>query len=220
MNAATTTNPMAPAAVAPQNLAVSDYSESIRYYGTRDQLVAAALVGAEQSFVAQPGKHGVRFVNQQGQRVVISKWKTPGTFCLCIHRTQAQREARRREHAAAQRLAEIDEALRWHDVPQAAYRQEVRDLLGGCMWALWQRMFTYTKGGSPNDAHVGAWSFGKEAEGAMREHWEALRKVIEHVPLTRDDARGAALRKERAALTDGEFQRFLGAAVSRAGVEA
>lgn len=146
MNATTTARPATPASVARQNLAVSDYGDAIRYGGTSDQLVAAGLVEADQSFVAPPGKHGVRFVNKAGQRVVISKWKTPGMFCLCIYRTRAEIEARAREKATEQRLAEIDEQLRLHEMPQAAYRQEVRNILSGCMILLWGRMFTRGEG--------------------------------------------------------------------------
>jgi hypothetical protein len=184
------------------------WSSGERYIGTREKLVEHGLVPADVPFPGDiPGKKGSRFVNAEGRKCSMSKWR-PGVFRLDVQFTyEQQAEARHLEEAErnAKKIAAKIERL---DITQEDYQQRLVNFLNTMFNELIGMMFRERPTGEEVSGEF-PFYYSTSLHGDMAMHYSGIRQLIDHSPIYPDSALSASLKAELAAKSDSSFQSMM-----------
>jgi len=101
----------------------------VSHFGTREALLEVGLLPVGCPMLGeQPGRRGVRWLDEQGMRCVLSKHGAARqrTYTLTRHPTKAEKTSLRYSDRTQKRLAETDARLAEIDVSEEAFVSSVR----------------------------------------------------------------------------------------------
>lgn len=197
----------------PLEQSASDYGDYTAYAGNIEAIRATGLIpdGTPMPEDMPKGKRGVRWLDSEGRRCVLSRWRA-GLYRLCIYRTAEELASRQRARHLESRRKQIEDELQKLTVSESDYRKEVSQRLELYLRLLGPIMFATNGGGKPwqveselyrSDVHYSQQHFEEFVKLVKK-----MRKFVKTAPIVRNVTQISTLRKELVALGDSDYQAF------------